>query len=157
MLVDGTFTETEGQRSFVPRPQEELDRYSELVKSAIGYDQTRGDRVEMASVPFQVAEGSDVGWLATTGEAARGVAVYIPRLLGIGVVLLVFLSVVRPALRRLAAQSPGRLDVRTAEGIGGATDVDALVARLQTENRRLTTEDPDRAAYLVRQWLQTRD
>ncbi len=157
VLVDGTFTEDGGQRSFVPRPQAELDRYTELVKSAIGYDQGRGDRVDMASVPFQVAEGSEAGWLATTGDAARGVAVYIPRLLGIGVVLLVFLSVVRPALRRLAAHTPGRLDARTAEGIGGAASVDALVARLQTENRRLTTEEPDRAAYLVRQWLQTRD
>lgn len=158
VLVDGTFAEAAGERSFVPRPQEELDGYTELVKSAIGYDESRGDRVEMASVPFQVPVVGERGWLDTAGDAADGLAAYVPRLLGIGVVLVMFLSFVRPALRRLATQPTFRgRDVGALEAAGGAPDVEALVTQLETENRRLTAEDPERAAYLVRQWLQARD
>jgi flagellar M-ring protein FliF len=158
VLVDGTFTEDAGAQSFVPRPQEELDGYTELVKSAIGYDEARGDRVEMASVPFQVPEVGELGWLDTAGDAADGLAAYVPRLLGIGIVLMLFLSFVRPALQRLATQPTFRgRDAGSIEAGGGAPDLEAMVSQLGTENRRLTAADPERAAYLVRQWLQARD
>jgi flagellar biosynthesis/type III secretory pathway M-ring protein FliF/YscJ len=128
------------------------------VKSAIGYDESRGDRVEMASVPFQAPVVGERGWLDTAGDAADGLTAYVPRLLGIGVVLVMFLSFVRPALRRLATQPTFRgRDVGALEAAGGAPDMEALVSQLETENRRLTAEDPERAAYLVRQWLQARD
>jgi hypothetical protein len=84
-----------------------------------------------------------------------GLIVYVPRLLGAGLLLAFFLFVVRPAIGRLSAQAvPGRVSVT---GHGVLPELDGIVQRLGDENRRLTTEDPERAAYLVRQWLQTRD
>jgi len=70
--------------------------------------------------------------------------------------LVFFLFVMRPALGRLSAQTGpgGRV---TVTGHGVLPDLDGVVQRLGDENRRLTTEDPERAAYLIRQWLQTRD
>src|SRR4029077_19967961 len=47
VLVDGTYTEApDGKRVFSPRPAAELDRLRELVKGAVGYSETRGDRIE---------------------------------------------------------------------------------------------------------------
>jgi len=155
VLIDGTYEQAEGGATFVPRPQEELDRYTELVKSAVGFSEARGDRVEVASVPFEVPAVVEEGWIDTVQTVSGGLAAYVPRMLGVMLLLVFFLFVMRPALGRLSAQTgPGRV---TVAGHSVLPDLDGIVQRLGDENRRLTTEDPERAAYLVRQWLQTRD
>ena len=53
VLVDGTWTGEGEARTFVPRPQEEIDRYRELIKRAVGFNEERGDQIEVASAPFQ--------------------------------------------------------------------------------------------------------
>jgi flagellar M-ring protein FliF len=159
VLIDGTYEERDGVQTFVPRPEEELDRYTGLVKNAVGFSEPRGDRVEVASVPFEVPPESEEGWLVMVSGALGELASYLPRLLGAGLILAFFLLFARPALQRLAAQ-PG--DARVALGGEQAAlpepdAVDSLMRHLETENRKLTTEDPERAAYLIRQWLQARD
>ena len=61
VLVDGKYeikTDKEGNRiiKFVPRSEEEIKTYENIVKSAIGYDPKRGDVVTVASVPFEARE-----------------------------------------------------------------------------------------------------
>ena len=156
VLIDGSYEQAEGGTKFVPRPQEELDRYTALVKSAVGFSEARGDRVEVASVPFTTPAVVEAGWMDTVTSISGGLAAYVPRLLGVVLLLVFFLFVMRPALGRLSAQTGpgGRV---TVAGHSVLPDLDGVVQRLGDENRRLTTEDPERAAYLIRQWLQTRD
>jgi flagellar M-ring protein FliF len=53
VLVDGTYTtDAEGKKTYQPRPQEELDRLSALVGSAIGLDAARGDKLEVVNMQF---------------------------------------------------------------------------------------------------------
>jgi flagellar M-ring protein FliF len=53
VLVDGTDTvDASGKHVFQPRSQAEMDQISRLVKSAVGFDEKRGDRLEIASMPF---------------------------------------------------------------------------------------------------------
>lgn len=44
--------EKPAQKIYTPRSQEELDRLSALVKSAIGFDEERGDKVEVVNMQF---------------------------------------------------------------------------------------------------------
>ncbi len=53
VVVDGTYKVENGKRVFIPRSQEELNKIKELVKSAIGFDATRGDFVEVTSLAFE--------------------------------------------------------------------------------------------------------
>ena len=60
VLVDGKYKEVKEKDGtvkyeFIPRSQDELKTYEEIVKSAIGYDPKRGDRVTVASVPFEAS------------------------------------------------------------------------------------------------------
>ncbi len=156
VLIDGTYEQGEGGATFVPRPQEELDRYTELVKSAVGFSEARGDRVEVASVPFTTPVAPETGWVETVTSMSVGLVAYVPRVLGATLLLAFFLFVVRPALGRLSTPTgPGRVTVTGHASV--LPELDGIMQRLGDENRRLTTEDPERAAYLVRQWLQTRD
>lgn len=53
ILVDGTTAaNTEGKPAYTPRSAEELERLTALAKSAIGFNQQRGDTLELANLPF---------------------------------------------------------------------------------------------------------
>ncbi len=53
VLVDGVYARSaNGEVSYQPRPQEELERISALVRTAIGFDRQRGDQVEVVNLRF---------------------------------------------------------------------------------------------------------
>ena len=52
MLVDGTYAKNGNDSVYTPREKEELDRIAALVRSAIGFDQRRGDQVEIVNLRF---------------------------------------------------------------------------------------------------------
>ena len=57
VMVDGHYTPTENADGVVemvyqPRPQEELDRLSGIVKNAVGFDSQRNDQIEMINIAF---------------------------------------------------------------------------------------------------------
>ncbi|MGH6884090.1 MAG: flagellar basal-body MS-ring/collar protein FliF, partial [Hypericibacter sp.] len=53
VLVDGTYsTAADGTNTYAPRSAQELDQIGKLVKSAIGFDESRGDTVEIVNMQF---------------------------------------------------------------------------------------------------------
>lgn len=57
VLIDGTYVTEKNEegkevRTYVPRNEEELKKYEALVKKAVGYDENRGDAVEVVNVQF---------------------------------------------------------------------------------------------------------
>ncbi len=53
VLVDGTYAKNDkGEIAYQPRTKEEIDRIAALVRSAIGFDQKRGDQVEVVNLRF---------------------------------------------------------------------------------------------------------
>ena len=57
VLVDGTYSEGEdGESVYAPRSAAELSQLTQLVKSAVGFDEQRGDLVEVVNMQFAVSE-----------------------------------------------------------------------------------------------------
>lgn len=53
VLVDGRYTDTpEGEEVYQPRSAEEMERITSLVRSAVGYDESRGDMIEVVNLQF---------------------------------------------------------------------------------------------------------
>lgn len=53
VLVDGTYPEgADGKTNYTPRSEEELKQIKALVSSAVGYDEKRGDKIEVVNMPF---------------------------------------------------------------------------------------------------------
>ncbi|HYS48147.1 MAG TPA: flagellar basal-body MS-ring/collar protein FliF [Xanthobacteraceae bacterium] len=108
VLVDGTYGKSDGgDISYQPRSAEEIDRIAALVRSAIGFDQKRGDQVEVINLRFAeapaipLAEPSAVmSFLQfTKDDVMRAVELVVMALLG----LIVLFVVVRPLVRRILA------------------------------------------------------
>ncbi|EPX82816.1 Flagellar M-ring protein FliF [Salipiger mucosus DSM 16094] len=59
VLVNGTYeTAADGSQTFVPLPEEELSALRDLVASAVGFDEDRGDEITIRSLPFERPEGA---------------------------------------------------------------------------------------------------
>jgi flagellar M-ring protein FliF len=62
VLIDGRYTESEeGNKVYEPRSQEEMDKITSLVRTAAGYDENRGDIIEVANMQFaQIETDSEI-------------------------------------------------------------------------------------------------
>jgi flagellar M-ring protein FliF len=109
VLVDGSYAKNEkGELVYSERPKEELDRIAALVRSAIGFDQKRGDQVEVVNLKF--AQGPQVapineptGFLGmlqfTKDDIMYVIELGVMMLLG----LVVLFMVVRPLVKKILA------------------------------------------------------
>ena len=109
VLVDGTYAKTDrGEPVYQPREKEEIDRISALVRTAIGFDQKRGDQVEIvnlrfADVPTNAAIAEPASWLSFLQFTKDDVMHWIELLVMLVLSLVVLLLVVRPLVRRILA------------------------------------------------------
>ncbi|MBX3549744.1 MAG: flagellar M-ring protein FliF [Xanthobacteraceae bacterium] len=107
VLVDGNYTKgSNNELTYAPRTKEELDRITALVRSAIGFNEKRGDMIEVvnlrfaepAAIPPATAETGFLSMLRfTTDDIMRFVEIGVMMILG----LLVLLFVIRPLVRRV--------------------------------------------------------
>ncbi len=108
VLVDGTYaTDGDGNRTYEPRPEAELDLLATLVRSAIGFDAARGDTVEVINMRFVEFDPMDQQELdfamGLEKEDLLKLAQYVVLVL---FALLVILLVVRPLLTRALETMP---------------------------------------------------
>ena len=60
VLVDGNYTtNAEGERVYEERSQQELDNIAALVRSAIGFEEDRGDSIEVVNMKFASIDAED--------------------------------------------------------------------------------------------------
>src|SRR6201747_2987848 len=109
VLVDGSYVKNEkGEMVYQERNKDQLDRIAVLVRSAIGFDQKRGDQVEVVNLKF--AEGPMVAPLTeptgmfgmlqfTKDDVMYVIELAVMMLLG----LVVLFMVIRPLVKRILA------------------------------------------------------
>lgn len=106
VLVDGSYAkDAKGNVTYQPRSKQELDQIAALVRSAIGFDQKRGDQVEVVNLRFAESPATPIveptGWLSalhfTKDDIMSIIETAVMGVLG----LVVLLLVVRPLVRRI--------------------------------------------------------
>lgn len=161
VIVDGPYeikADDDGKMMpfFVGRSAEEMGTLEGLVKRAVGFDEMRGDQVTVTNVPFVTDYMEpfmpESWWVRTLKEHQR-------LLLNLLIILLVFLFVVRPFMKKLRdidkEDEKSRLPA-LPEGGEGADLLDyAGQKELSLKQRAiaLINEDPKRASDVVRSWL----
>ena len=165
-----------------PWPQDQLDRLTELVRGAVGYDEARGDRVTVINAAFAPVEEFE----PVIEEVAIWEKSWFPKLVkqslaGILVLLLIFM-VIRPIMKSLSSDGAKQKELAlavanaqtapaTAQGraAGGGTNLSPqygsgntaalLPGPGQSYDMQLATaqsmiaDNPQRAAQVVKQWV----
>ena len=165
VMVDGTYTEEvkEGKKvkTFVPIPENKKKDLADLVKSAVGYDETRGDIVEVRSVPFFTPEEFKVGLIERLADFLRQ---YSKLAFNVLLIVLFFLFIVRPVVAWIKRESEaGLLAPPPPEALPAAEEAEAL-PEPEVEKGRLTRDqvltvarqNPERTVNLIRSWIDER-
>jgi flagellar M-ring protein FliF len=181
VLVDGIWEpgENGGTPRYRERNAEELQRIASLVRGAVGFDERRGDRIEVVSARFveppAAAEGEAPGLIAGLLTPALVARLTESALVAL-VALIALLVIGRPIVGRVAATLAPRGAVAAEAGaepaLPGAAPLpglaapqtdEALVDMAMVDGRlraaalqqvaTLVEEHPDETLSMVRRWL----
>jgi len=165
VMIDGTLSEED---EYQARPQEEMDKYLQLVQSAVGYNQERGDQIKVENVQFdRTIERQRAEELEKEEQIALAFQVgkYI---LGIAFVILFFTKAVKPMINwittsvKLDEAAPEEEEVTTGKSAAQLAEEEEMKRLEETllnsaEMRKSVTEfiekDPKFTAGVVRKWL----
>jgi len=183
VLVDGSYSKNEkGELIYKERAKDELDRIAALVRSAIGFDQKRGDQVEVVNLRFaeapQIAPINEPTGILGMLQFTKDDVMYVIEL---GVMMLlglvVLFMVVRPLVKKiLASEEIAALAAAVAppppEPVAPAASSTALIpgsstahlidvaqvqgqVHAQSVHRvgELAERNPNETVAIVRQWL----
>lgn len=183
VLVDGSYGKNDkGEAVYQPRTKEELDRIAALVRSAIGFDQKRGDQIEVVNLRFAELPANPIqeptgllGFLQLTKEdLMRAIELAVMGLLG----LVVILFVVRPLVRRILTPENPQAATAALPGVGSpgladgedpampmpVSETAKLIDMAQVQGQvhqqsmekvgELAARNPHETVSIIRQWLQ---
>ena len=134
VLLDGSYVRNErGEQVYQARDKDEIERITALVRTAIGFDQKRGDQVEVVNLRFAEVPSNVIaeptGLLSFLQFTKDDVMHWIELLVMVLLGLVVLLLVIRPLVRRIltseqAEPVPGAM---IAAAIAGG-DVEGAIA-----------------------------
>lgn len=130
VLVDGKYSkDASGNDVYIPRGDEEMDQIRALVRSAIGFDEKRGDKVEVVNMQFSresshlLAQEGPFDWLMKDLDSIIKTVV-----LGV-VAILVIMLVVKPLVNKAFDVSASDLE---AEETKAMAEQEKLLKMMQT-------------------------
>jgi flagellar M-ring protein FliF len=103
VVDDRRIVQADGKISSQPYKPEDINRFSDLVKQAVGFDSTRGDQVTVTNVAFKIPDAP---------EALPGIPVWeqgwffdlLKQVAAVLAVLFLIFGVLRPTMRNLAGR-----------------------------------------------------
>jgi flagellar M-ring protein FliF len=167
-----------------PRPQTELDTIRRLLQGGLGFDVSRGDQIEVVSMPFNRPDlsvepdtkiwESDWFWPAVRIGAS------------IVLILILLVTVVRPVMKKLlSAESTDNdmnIDLDARMALDGSDELSLMAAQAESEEpvfgmrngqlvlpdlhrdedllravRALVSNEPDLAAQVIKEWVSTKE
>src|SRR3984885_13118181 len=173
VLIDNMrSTDKDGKVKEVALTAQQLDHVTQLVKDAVGFDEARGDNVNVVNASFMAEPTAPEGELESPAFWESPLFLNIAKLVaGLAVLLVLVLSVLRPMMRSLVGpnRSPVQLMPRTAESLnteplqaggnhpalpGAEQKAVALTHEQQVAAARtLVNQDAKRVAQVVRGWV----
>jgi flagellar M-ring protein FliF len=142
-----------------PRTEQEIERYTALVKEAIGFDEKRGDRVNVTNATFATPPAAEAlpeipvwkqDWVWDLAKQIGGALL----------VLIIFLKILKPLLKTVAPRPPvmmapamlpgGMTDDRVSLGANGTPiGYEAQMSNAKT----MAAQDPRRVAQVMKNWV----
>jgi len=175
VAVDGVMTPgADGAAAtYAPRSEEDMQRLTALVRSAVGFNQERGDIIEVVNTQFAraaaPAAAAEPGMLAFLGnlDVMRIIEIIAALLASLAFVFFVLRPLISGLMRGGAGAEPAIAGATPAlPGSGGATaalpapdnsgiDVTQIGARQSAAKKvvEVVNQHPDESAQIIRGWL----
>jgi flagellar M-ring protein FliF len=154
VLVDGSYPKNDrGETTYQPREKEEIDRIAALVRTAIGFDQKRGDQVEVVNLRFAEVPANIIpepaGLMSFLTFTKDDVMHWIELAVMVMLALIVLLLVVRPLVRRILETEPAPSKDANIAGAIASGDVQAVLAAGATAQEIKAAVVPSPTAKMI--------
>jgi flagellar M-ring protein FliF len=162
VLIDNAHTTgKDGKTVAVPLSAQQLDHITQLVKDAVGFDESRGDAVNVLNSSFTEEPAPPAGELQMPALWEKPMFRDLLKIVaGAAILIVLVLAVLRPLVRALLvsprAQRMLAAPAEAMQALAG-TSAPAAVALSHEQQlaqaRTLVTQDPKRVAQVVREWV----
>ena len=150
VMVNGTNTPgADGSLQYAPRSEAEMAQIATLVRSAVGIDEARGDRLDVVNLPFTAFDAGFSAEESGLAGFAMQDALKLFEILVLGLLALVIvLFVVRPLLARLLNGETGQAGAGALLSHQSAGDLNELEAG-STQTLPPNEDDPSTAGQIA--------
>ncbi|MBI5491406.1 MAG: flagellar M-ring protein FliF [Deltaproteobacteria bacterium] len=169
VLVDGTYEMAKGAdgkeaRKYNARTDEDLAKFTEMVKGAVGYSDKRGDAITVVSAPFE-QDFSEAGMAA---EKEPFIPPYmLPSIIRYGSVALIaifaIIFILRPIIKRLTQENAALEAIQKTlpNGFRGLQPGQEAALEAGEEDsleriKKTVRENPQQVAMVLKSWIKER-
>jgi flagellar M-ring protein FliF len=153
-LEDGTT-----KIKYMPRSEQEIKTFQEIVKKAMGYNEDREDQVSVSSIPFAGSAPMEYNAGAEVSKFDQIITIvkdYRRTIVNFLLVLMVFMLIVKPLLNSVKKITK-EVTVQSRELASGSGKYDRLpeskeMGRIERV-REISNKDPEKAQQLVKGWI----
>ena len=166
ILVDGTYKRIEKKKGkveweYVPRTEEEMTKFENIVKRAVNFDPSRGDEVDIVNIPFETSklEEEEVpvpepAWLALLKQYQPYMKYGFLSLF----LILSFMFFVKPLVRWLTEFSFGDVQMlkqlpKTVGELESEFDPSANGLMFRDQASKLITSEKEASVGVMRDWI----
>jgi flagellar M-ring protein FliF len=170
VIVDGkyeTVTKGKGNKKhteikYVARSDEEMATLESIVKRAVNFNQTRGDKVEVANISFntdKLAEMPETSGMGSLLDGIKAYGSYIKYIMGGLFILMTFIYVIRPLIRWLTDTSWEDVELlehlpkTIAEIERQYMNNENTQSPMVTQAAQIIQNNQSDSTHLVQQWL----
>jgi flagellar M-ring protein FliF len=166
VLVDGSYQRAETEEgkvdwNYVPRTPDEMQKFENIVKRAVNFNEKRGDEVEIINIPFESTKlalkeepAEEVNWIRLLKEYQSYLKYGFLSLF----LILSFLFFVRPLVRWLTEHSFGDLEMfnqlpRTVGELEGDYDANGQRLTFRDQASQLISSENDASMGVMHDWI----
>lgn len=162
-VIDGIY-EVEKQNDgtmknkYIPRSEEELKKFEEIVKKAMGYNEDREDQVLVSSISFADGAAMDMPAEATSSklDMLKQVGNYKKTIINLLLVSLVFFLVIRPLMKSMKnmAKDISSKTLELARDTGDYAQISGSSGASKKERiLEISKSNQERAQQLIKSWI----
>jgi flagellar M-ring protein FliF len=153
-LQDGT-----SKRKYIPRTEQELKKFEEIVKKAMGYNEDREDQVTVSSISFSETIPMDNDMVSDRGKLdliLQIVKDYRKAIINLILIAMVFIFVVKPLLKSM--KDVTKEAILTNEELARVSGEYAQLPEsrgmdMKNRVREISQKNPEKAQQLIRGWI----
>ena len=153
-LEDGTT-----QKKYIPRSEQEIKTFEEIVKKAMGYNEDREDQISVSSIPFAGStpiEPSAEVKVSKLDQVLTIVKDYRRTIVNFLLVVMVFMLIVKPLLKSVTNITK-EVSVQSRQLASVSEEYESLPLSNEMNRiervREISKNDPEKAQQLVKGWI----
>ena len=168
VIIDGTYSiikneDGEEERKYIPRTPDEMNKFEQIIKSSVNFDEKRGDRIEVVNIPFESSKlnaAESEGGIIEDNWLSK-VSTYKP-FIKYGFLFIFILSsfifIVRPLMRWIASGGTGEVKMlnqlpMTVEEIERAYGEEQKTMPYNNQALEMIAGNKEKSVELMKDWI----